>query len=97
MPKLRPVRNQVVIQRKTPDTETATGIIIPDDAQKTSGEAVIVALGGAAFQSKDDPYWEETVKVGDRIFVGEHIGQDIKLGGEELTIIEDTDILAVIE
>ena len=96
MPKLRPVRNQVVVQRVDPEKETATGIIIPDDAQGISEEAVVVALGSAAFHLKD-PYATDDVKVGDRVFVEKELGRDIKLGGEWLTIIEDTDILAVIE
>ncbi len=85
---IRPLGNRVVIKKVEAEDKTASGIILPGQAQEQPQVAEVVAVG---------PEEEIQVKVGDRVIYPKFSGTDVKYGGEELIIIEDSKLLAVIE
>ncbi len=85
---IRPLGNRVVIKKVEAEDKTASGIILPGQAQEQPQVAEVVAVG---------PEEEIQVKVGDRVIYPKFSGTDVKYDGEELIIIEDSKLLAVIE
>jgi len=86
--KFRPLRDRVVIRRLNAEEKSAGGIIIPDTAQEKPMEGEVVATGpGVALE----------VKAGDRILFGKWSGTEVKLDGEELLIMKESDIMSIIE
>ncbi len=85
---IRPLGNRVVIKKVEAEDKTSSGIILPGQAQEQPQVAEVVAVG---------PEEEIQVKVGDRVIYPKFSGTDVKYGGEELIIIEDSKLLAVIE
>jgi chaperonin GroES len=93
---LRPLLDLVVIQRVAAEEKTAGGIFIPDTAQEKPVEGEIVAAGPGA-RSEDGKVHPLGVEVGDRVLFGKWSGTEIKLDGEELIIIKESDLLGVVE
>ena len=93
--KFRPLHDRVVVRRIEADTKTAGGIIIPDSAQEKpqQGEIVAVGPGGRDESGKLIPI---DVKVGDKVLFGKWSGTEVKLDGEELLIMKESDIMGVI-
>lgn len=93
--KFRPLHDRVVVRRITADDKTAGGIIIPDTAQEKPMEGEIVAAGEGA---RDDSGKRIPldVKPGDRVLFGKWSGTEVKINGEELLIMKESDILGVI-
>src|SRR5436190_19508123 len=94
--KFRPLQDRVVVRRIDAEAKTAGGIIIPDTAQEKPGEGEILAVGPGA-RSEDGQIHPLDVKVGDRVLFGKWSGSEIKLDGEELMIMKESDLLGVIE
>ena len=96
MKKFRPLHDRVVVKRIEADNKTKSGIIIPDSAQEkpSEGEVVAVGTGGRDEAGKLIPI---DVKVGERILFGKWSGTEVKIDGEELLIMKESDILGVIE
>ena len=94
--KFRPLHNRVVVRRVEEDTKTAGGIIIPDTAKEkpVQGEVVAVGPGARDEQGKVVPL---DVKAGDRVLFGKWSGTEVKINGEDLLIMKESDILGVIE
>src|SRR5262245_7720402 len=94
--KFRPLHDRVVIRRVEQDEKTSGGIIIPDTAKEKpmEGEVIAVGPGGRDETGKLLPI---DVKVGDRVLFGKWSGTEIKLDGEELLIMKESDIMGVIE
>jgi chaperonin GroES len=92
----RPLHDQVVVKRLEAETQTASGIIIPDNAQEKPHQGEVVAVG-AGKTLDNGQIRESQVKVGDRVFFRKYGGVDIKLQGQEFVIIREDEILAVIE
>ena len=94
--KFRPLHDRVVVKRVTADEKTAGGIIIPDTAQEkpSQGEVVAVGPGGRDEAGKLIPI---DIKVGDRVLFGKWSGTEVKMNGEELIIMKESDIMGVIE
>ena len=94
--KFRPLHDRVVVRRIEADTKTAGGIIIPDSAQEKpqQGEIVAVGPGGRDESGKLIPI---DVKVGDKVLFGKWSGTEVKIDGEELLIMKESDILGIIE
>jgi chaperonin GroES len=94
--KFRPLHDRVVIRRVEEDTKTSGGIIIPDTAKEKpmQGEVVAVGPGGRDEAGKLVPL---DVKVGDRVLFGKWSGTEVKIDGEELVIMKESDIFGVIE
>jgi chaperonin GroES len=94
--KFRPLHDRVMIRRVDPETKTAGGLIIPDTAQEKPMEGEIVAVGPGARNEKGTVVPLD-VKAGDRILFGKWSGTEIKLDGEDLLIMGESDIMGVIE
>jgi chaperonin GroES len=93
--KFRPLQDRVLIRRVTAEAKTAGGIIIPDTAQEKPMEGEIVAVGPGA-RSEDGKIHPLDVKAGDRVLFGKWSGTEIKLDGEDLIIMKETDILGIL-
>ena len=93
--KFRPLHDRVVIRRLNAEEKTTGGIIIPDTAQEKPMEGDIVAAGPGA-RGDDGKVQPLDVKVGDRVLFGKWSGNEIKIDGEELIIMKETDIMGII-
>lgn len=94
--KFRPLGDRVVVKRVSEDTKTAGGIIIPDTAQEKPQEGEVVAVGPGG-RDEDGARIEMDLKVGDRILFGKWSGTEVKIGGEDLLIMKESDVMGVIE
>ena len=94
--KFRPLHDRVLVRRIESDDRTAGGIIIPDTAKEkpSEGEVISVGPGGRDEAGKVQPL---DVKAGDRILFGKWSGTEVKVEGEELLIMKESDIMGVIE
>jgi chaperonin GroES len=94
--KFRPLHDRVVVRRIEADQKTTGGIIIPDTVKEKPQEGEVVAVGPGARNEKGDIVPLD-VKPGDRILFGKWSGTEVKLDGEELLIMNESDIMAVFE
>ena len=94
--KFRPLHDRVVVKRIVADEKTKGGIIIPDSAKEkpSEGEVVGVGPGGRDEAGKLIPI---DIKVGDKVLFGKWSGTEIKLNGEDLLIMKESDVMGVIE
>ena len=92
----RPLQDRVLIRRIEQDEKTAGGIIIPDTAKEKPMEGEVVAVGPGA-RGEDGTLHPLDVKAGDRVLFGKWSGTEIKLDGEDLIIMKESDILGVLE
>ena len=92
----RPLHDRVVVRRIDAQEKTAGGIIIPDTAKEKPQEGEIVAAGPGARNEKGELVPLD-VKAGDRILFGKWSGTEVKIDGEELLIMKESDILGVVE
>ena len=92
----RPLHDRVVVRRIEAEEKTSGGIIIPDTAKEKPQEGEVVAVGPGV---RDDSgtLVELSVKAGDRILFGKWSGTEVKIDGEDLLIMKESDILGVIE
>ena len=93
---IRPLHDRVLVRRIEQDQKTAGGIIIPDTAQEKPQEGEVVAAGPGA-RGEDGKLAPLDVKAGDRILFGKWSGTEVKVDGEELLIMKESDIMGVIE
>ncbi len=94
--KFRPLHDRVMIRRVDPEGRTTGGIIIPDTAQEKPAEGEIVAVGPGA-RNETGKVVPLDVKPGDRILFGKWSGSEIKLDGEDLLIMKESDVMGIIE
>jgi chaperonin GroES len=87
---LKPLHDRVVIQPVAAEEKTAGGIIIPDTAKEKPQRGTVVAAGPG---KKDEPV---TVKEGDTVLYGKYAGTEIKINGQDLLIVRESDILAIV-
>ncbi len=94
--KFRPLHDRVVVRRIEEDTKTTGGIIIPDTVKEKpmQGEVIAVGPGGRDDSGKLVPL---DLKVGDRVLFGKWSGTEVKIDGEELVIMKESDVFGVIE
>jgi chaperonin GroES len=92
----RPLHDRVVVRRVDAEEKTAGGIIIPDTAKEKPQEGEIVAVGPGTRNEKGELVAID-LKPGDRVLFGKWSGTEVKIGGEDLLIMKETDILGVIE
>ena len=93
--KFRPLHDRVVVKRVEEESKTKGGIIIPDTAKEKPMEGEIVAVGPGARDEKGNLVPLD-VKKGDRVLFGKWSGTEVKIDGEELLIMKESDILGVI-
>ena len=96
MASFRPLHDRVVVKRVKEEEKTKGGIIIPDTAQEKPQEGEVVAVGPGA-RDEDGERVALDVKVGDRILFGKWSGTEVKIDGEDLLIMKESDIMGVIE
>lgn len=94
--KLKPLNDRVVVRRVEEEQKTAGGIIIPDTAKEKPIQGEILSVGNGKVM-EDGSRRPLDVKAGDRVLFGKYAGTDIKVEGEELLIMREDDILAIIE
>jgi chaperonin GroES len=94
--KFRPLHDRVVVRRLTAEEKTSGGIIIPDTAKEKPMEGEIVAAGPGA-RNEAGQLVPLDVKAGDRVLFGKWSGTEVKIDGEELLIMKESDIMGIIE
>lgn len=92
----RPLHDRVLVRRVEADEKTAGGIILPDTAKEKPAEGEVVAVGPGARNDKGEIVALD-VKPGDRVLFGKWSGTEVKIDGEDLLIMKETDILGIIE
>ncbi len=94
--KFRPLHDRVLVRRVDEEEKTAGGIIIPDTAKEKPMEGEIIAVGQGARNEKGEIVPLD-VKAGDRVLFGKWSGTEVKIDGEELLIMKESDVLGIIE
>ena len=94
--KFRPLHDRVVVRRVTPQEKSAGGIIIPDTVKEKPMEGEVVAVGPGARDERGTIVALQ-VRTGDRVLFGKWSGTDVKLDGEELLIMKESDLMGVIK
>ena len=92
----RPLHDRVLVRRIEAEEKTAGGIIIPDTAKEKPQEGEVVAVGPGA-RDETGKLVELSVKAGDRVLFGKWSGSEVKIDGEELLIMKESDILGIVE
>jgi len=94
--KLRPLHDRVIVKRLEQETKTASGIVIPDNAAEKPDQGEVLAVGPGKRNDKGD-FIALNVKVGDRVLFGKYSGQTVKVDGDELLVMREEDLFAVVE
>ena len=94
--KIRPLHDRVIVKRLESETKTAGGIVIPDSAAEKPVQGKVVAVGKGKIL-EDGNVRPLDVKVGDKILFGKYSGTEVKIDGEELLVMREEDVMAVIE
>jgi chaperonin GroES len=94
--KFRPLHDRVLVKRVEEEAKTAGGIIIPDTAKEKPQEGEIVAVGSGA-RGDDNEIIPMEVKAGDRVLFGKWSGTEVKVDGQDLLIMKESDILGIVE
>ena len=93
---IRPLQDRVLVSRITNDEKTAGGIIIPDSAQEKPAEGEIIATGAGARDENGNIHALDVAK-GNRVLFGKFAGTEVKVDGEELLIMKESDIMGIIQ
>ena len=93
---LRPLHDRVIVKRLDQETKTASGIVIPDNAAEKPDQGEVLAVGPG---KRDDngKSLALDVKVGDRVLFGKYAGQTVKMDGQELLVMREEDLMAVVQ
>jgi len=95
--KLRPLHDRVIVKRLEQETKTASGLIIPDNAAEKPDQGEVLAVGPGKRNEKTGDFITPNVKVGDRVLFGKYSGQTVKVDGDELLVMKEEDLFAVVE
>lgn len=93
---LRPLHDRVIVKRLDNERTTASGIVIPDSAAEKPDQGEVLAVGPGK-KTEDGKIIAVDVKVGDKVLFGKYAGQSVKVDGEEVLVIREEEILAVIQ
>jgi chaperonin GroES len=93
--KLRPLHDRVIVKRLEQETKTASGIVLPDAASEKPDQGEVLAVGPGKRNDKGD-FIALNVAVGDRVLFGKYSGQSVKVDGEELLVMREEDLFAVV-
>ena len=93
---LRPLHDRVIVKRIESETTPASGIVIPDNAAEKPDQGEVLAVGPGKHDEDGDRI-AMSVKVGDRVLFGKYSGQTVKVNGEELLVMREEDLFAVVE
>lgn len=94
--RIRPLHDRVLVKRLENEHNTASGIVIPDSAAEKPAQGEVIAVGAGEIL-QDGKLRPLEVKAGDKVLFGKHAGQTVKIGGEELLVMREADILAVVQ
>ncbi|WP_028387771.1 co-chaperone GroES [Legionella fairfieldensis] len=94
--KIRPLHDRVVVRRMEEESTTAGGIVIPDHAKEKPSKGEVIAAGPGKPQDNGDTR-ALAVKVGDIVLFGKYSGTEVKIGGQELVVMREDDIMGVVE
>ena len=94
--KFRPLHDRVVVKRINAEEKTAGGIIIPDTAKEKPQEGEVVSVGSGA-KAEDGKVTPLDVKAGDRVLFGKWSGTEVKIDGQEVLIMKESDIMGIVE
>lgn len=92
---LRPLQDRVIVKRLDQETKTSSGIVLPDSAAEKPDQGEVLAVGPGR-RDKDGRHIELDVKIGDRVLFGKYGGQVVKVDGNELLVLREEDIIAVV-
>lgn len=93
---LRPLHDRVIVKRLDNERKTASGIVIPESAAEKPDQGEVVAVGPGK-KTDDGKVLPVDLKAGDKVLFGKYAGQSVKVDGEELLVIREDEILAVIQ
>ena len=93
---LRPLQDRILLRRIDPDAKTSGGIIIPDTAREKPMEGEVLAVGPGARNDRGEVV-PLGVRRGDRVLFGKWSGSEVRVGGEELLILKEADLMGIIE
>jgi chaperonin GroES len=93
---LRPLHDRVIVKRLDQETKTASGIVLPEAAAEKPDQGEILAVGNGKIL-EDGKVRPLDVKVGDRVLFGKYSGQTVKVSGEELLVMREEDIMAIVQ
>jgi chaperonin GroES len=96
MSTIRPLHDRVIVKRLKEEEKTKGGIIIPDSAKEKPIEGEVLAVGNGKVQD-DGSLRKLDVKVGDRILFGKYSGTEVKVDGDDVLVMREEDIMAIIE
>jgi chaperonin GroES len=94
--KLRPLHDRVIVKRIDSETKTASGIVIPDNVAEKPDQGEVLAVGPGR-KNDEGKVIPLNVAVGDRVLFGKYSGQTVKVEGDELLVMKEDDLFAVIE
>jgi chaperonin GroES len=95
MMKIRPLHDRVIVKRIEEERKTAGGIVIPDNAAEKPDQGEVLAIGTGKVMD-DGQVRPLAVKVGDRVLFGKYSGSSVKMGGDELLVMREEDIMGVV-
>jgi chaperonin GroES len=93
---LRPLHDRVIVKRLDQETKTASGIVLPEAAAEKPDQGEVLAVGNGKLLD-DGKVRPLDVKVGDRVLFGKYSGQAVKVSGEELLVMREEDIMAIVQ
>lgn len=94
--KLRPLHDRIIVKRLDQETKTASGIVIPDAAAEKPDQGEVMAVGTGKIL-EDGKVRLLEVKVGDRVLFGKYSGQAVKVDGDELLVMREDDVMAIVQ
>ena len=94
--KLRPLQDRIIVKRVDQEKTTASGIVIPDNAAEKPDQGIVLAVGNGRVLD-DGRVQPLEVKVGDTVLFGKYSGQAVKVDGDELLVMHESDVMAVVE
>ena len=92
---IKPLEDRVVVQANEAETTTASGLVIPDTAKEKPQEGTVIAVGPGRLNEKGARV-KPDVKAGDVVLYARYAGTEVKIGGDELLIIKESDVLAIV-
>ena len=94
--KLRPLHDRVIVKRLDSERKTASGIFIPDNAAEKPDQGEVLAIGDGKVDD-NGKLRPPAVKVGDKVIFGKYSGQTVKVDGEDLLVMREEDIMAIVQ
>ena len=95
--KLRPLHDRVIVKRVEQETKTASGIVIPDNVAEKPDQGEVLAVGPGKRNEKTGDFIALNIRVGDRVLFGKYSGQTVKVDGDELLVMREEDIMAIVQ